>query len=105
KGTGRNGERRERGHGHGDRNRPRRGERRPETGDVKLDDAQPAVARTRRQPVAQDSSQAIETPRVAGAAVATAAVGEAADTGSSNRGGRNRRGRGRNRRDETQNEN
>ncbi len=100
------GERRERGHG-GDRNRHRRGERRPDAIEGKTDEASSApAARPRRQPVAHDTAAASTEPRVSNAAAAAIAPSSAdsGDTGGSGRNGRNRRGRGRNRRDESQSE-
>ncbi|NGM87397.1 Rne/Rng family ribonuclease [Parapusillimonas sp. SGNA-6] len=93
----RQGERRERGHG--ERNRNRRNERRPEATEAKLADGQAPATRTRRAaPPTEDAT----ATRAAGATAA--AVGaEASDTGdtaSTGRSGRSRRGRGRSRREE-----
>ncbi|TEA78531.1 Rne/Rng family ribonuclease [Allopusillimonas ginsengisoli] len=86
---GRGGDRRDRGAN--DRNRQRRGERRPDAEKSEL----AAAPKTRRQ-AGQEGARNAEEQRP------TAAPAAAAETGNSNGGrGRNRRGRGRNRRDET----
>jgi ribonuclease E len=94
----RQGDRRERGHG--DRNRHRRNERRPDAIEAKSDDGQAPAPRTRR--AAPPADEAVAGQRTSGAA-ALAVAAEASDTGdtpSTGRGGRNRRGRGRSRREE-----
>ncbi len=91
---GRSGDRRERGAG--DRNRQRRGERRPGPDAEKGE--QIAAPKPRRQ-AAQDETRNSEEQRPASPAAGTA------ETGNNNGGrGRNRRGRGRNRREESANE-
>jgi ribonuclease E len=92
----RQGERRERGHG--DRNRNRRGERRPEGVEAKLADGQAPAPRTRRAAPQADEAIATRTSVAASAAVG-AEASDAGDTANAGRG-RNRRGRGRSRREE-----
>jgi ribonuclease E len=92
----RQGERRERGHG--DRNRNRRGERRPEGVEAKLADGQAPAPRTRRAAPQADEAIATRTSVAAAAAVGAEAP-DAGDTANAGRG-RNRRGRGRSRREE-----
>ena len=90
----RSGERRERGPA--DRNRQRRGERRSETDDEKLDDSSVAHAsRGRRQHSSLQDNEAAREQRPA----VTAASSTTGDTEQSARSGRSRRGRGRSRRD------
>ena len=91
----RSGERRERGPV--DRNRQRRGERRSETDDEKLDDSSVTHAsRGRRQ---HASPQDTEVAREQRPAVTAASSTTASDTEQNTRSGRSRRGRGRSRRD------
>ncbi|PLC51710.1 ribonuclease E/G [Pollutimonas subterranea] len=101
--NGRSSERRERGQG--DRNRHRRGERRPDGIEGKSDEAQAPAQRSRRHSPAQESGTAASEQRVSEVIVSPAALasteGSEANTGGR---GRSRRGRGRNRRDESQNE-
>lgn len=98
-----NEQRRERGQG--DRNRPRRGERRQDAVEDKSSEAPAPAARTRRQSAAQETG-AVSDQRAAGIAVAPAVASPAdgSESASSGRNSRSRRGRGRNRRDENASE-
>ncbi|PLC53842.1 ribonuclease E/G [Pollutimonas nitritireducens] len=101
--NGRPNERRERGQG--DRNRSRRGERRPDGVEGKSEDTQAPAQRSRRQAPAQEAGTAASEQRVTDVTVSTAALpsAESSETNTGGRG-RSRRGRGRNRRDESQND-
>lgn len=98
--NGRPNDRRDRGTG--DRNRQRRGERRPDGIEAKAEDGRQTAAPRGRRPVSQDAEAMAVEPRAATTAASPAA--ESGDATGASRNGRSRRGRGRSRREEGQNE-